>query len=352
MNQDVEQILAKFWAGTATEAERQWLAGQLDADGSDWQRALRREFGQLPDRPEYHLTEAQSARVLAQLREHLPTGAPVQATGHGWGRWAAAASVALAVGLGAYHYAGVGVAPPPVAVRQPARLSSRLVNQENPGPVPLRVALADGSVVTLQPRSTLQYAAPFGAAGRFLRLHGAALFAVAKDAQHPFTVEAEGFTTTALGTKFWVRATEPHRVAVQLLEGKVVVRTAPGSGRTMPDKFLTPGQELAVNTLTNQVRIHSLAPAPAPAPAPMVVVVGVPAPGLSFSKAALPAVFTQVEQRYHVRIAYDPAAVRGLSFSGTFKAADKLPVVLRTVCALNNLSFHQTPGRVTIRKAP
>lgn len=348
MNQDVQRILAKFWAGTATEAERQWLAGQLDAREPDWQQALRREFGQAPDRPEYQLTEAQSARVLSRLRRQLPAATLARGAWHGWGRWAAAAGVALAVGLGAYRYAGSGPHQRPVAVRPPVP-AAHLVSQENKGPGPLRLALADGSVVTLQPHGTLTYAAPFGAAGRNLRLAGTALFAVAKDKQHPFTVEAGGFTTTALGTRFWVRATEPNRVAVQLLEGKVVVRTVPGRGRTMPDKYLTPGQELAVNTLTNQVRIRSfLLAAP---PAPLVVVIPVPAPGLSFSKAALPAVFSQVERRYHVRIAYDPAEVRGLSFSGTFKATDKLPVVLRTICALNNLSFRQAPGRVIIRKA-
>ncbi len=348
MNQDIQRILAKFWAGTATEAERQWLAGQLDAREPDWQQALRREFGQAPDRPEYQLTEAQSARVLSRLRRQLPAATLARGAWHGWGRWAAAAGVALAVGLGAYRYAGSGPHQRPVAVRPPVP-AAHLVSQENQGPGPLRLALADGSVVMLQPHGTLTYAAPFGVAGRNLRLAGTALFAVAKDKQHPFTVEAGGFTTTALGTRFWVRATEPNRVAVQLLEGKVVVRTVPGRGRTMPDKYLTPGQELAVNTLTNQVRIRSFLPA-AP-PAPLVVVIPVPAPGLSFSKAALPAVFSQVERRYHVRIAYDPAEVRGLSFSGTFKATDKLPVVLRTICALNNLSFRQAPGRVIIRKA-
>lgn len=348
MNQDIWRILTNFQAGTATEAERQWLAEQLDAYGSDWQQALRREFGQAPNRPEYQLTSAQSARVLSRLRQQLPAAVPARGGWHGWRRWAAAAGVALAVGLGAYRYAGPSTRPLPVAAQAPVP-AAHLMHQENPGPGPLQLALADGSVVTLQPHGTLTYAVPFGAAGRNLRLTGAALFAVAKDKQHPFTVEAGGFATTALGTKFWVRATEPNRVAVQLLEGRVVVRTMPGQGRTMPDKYLTPGQELAVNTRTNQVRIHSFLP-PAP-PSPLVVVVPVPAPGLSFSKAALPTVFSQVERRYHVRITYDPAEVRGLSFSGAFKATDKLLVVLRTICALNNLSFRQAPGRVTIRRA-
>jgi hypothetical protein len=74
--------------------------------------------------------------------------------------------------------------------------------------------------------------------------------------------------------------------------------------------------------------------------------------GLSFEKDDLATVFAQVGARYHVRVAYDTAAVRGLSFTGEFAATDALPVVLRAVCAANNLTFIQTPSQVTIRKSP
>ena len=48
MNDDVEKVLAKFWVGTATAAERQWLAYQLDTPTLDLQAQLRREFGEPP----------------------------------------------------------------------------------------------------------------------------------------------------------------------------------------------------------------------------------------------------------------------------------------------------------------
>lgn len=106
-------------------------------------------------------------------------------------------------GGGTYYCTGLGTGYSPQAV-PPCSLAAAaapLLTQDNPGDGPLRLALADGSVVSFQAHSSIRDAAPFGAAGRTLRLRGAALFAVAKDARHPFTVEAGGFTTTALGTK-------------------------------------------------------------------------------------------------------------------------------------------------------
>jgi ferric-dicitrate binding protein FerR (iron transport regulator) len=179
-------------------------------------------------------------------------------------------------------------------------------------------------------------------------MRGTALFAVAKDAAHPFTVLANGFTTTALGTKFRVQATDGQEVAVRLLEGKVVVRATAASHLTMREQFLTPGQELTVNARTRQVRLHTFGPAPRPA-RPLAVEIPT---GLTFEKDDLATVFAQVGARYHVRVAYDTAAVRGLSFTGEFAATDALSVVLRAVCAANNLTFIQTPSQVTIRKSP
>jgi hypothetical protein len=137
-------------------------------------------------------------------------------------------------------------------------------------------------------------------------------------------------------------------VSVRLLEGKVVVRATAATHLAMRDQYLTPGQELAVDVRTRQVRLRTLGAAPKPA-APLAVEIPT---GLSFKKDDLATVFAQVGARYHVRVAYDTAAVRGLSFTGEFATADALPVVLRAVCAANNLTFIQSPGQVTIRKSP
>lgn len=83
------------------------------------------------------------------------------------------------------------------------------------------IALADGSHVTLDSGSAIAVDL-FGARRRIRLLKGGALFTVAPDRAHPFTVEAAGGSATALGTAFAVRADDgraeivvtQHRVAV------------------------------------------------------------------------------------------------------------------------------------------
>ena len=352
MSQDAQHLIEKFWAGTTTASDKQRLAALFGPDEARWHEQLQQEFAAYAAESSPQLREEQSERVLQRLRWHLAAEAPeVLAVPRqtGWGRWAAAAAVLLLVGLGALRIAFRPAAPVTVVrTTTPTAPARRLVRRANPGTASLRLPLPDGSVATLQPGSALSYYEPFGQGGRDLDLQGTALFVVAKDAAHPFTVLANGFTTTALGTKFRVQSTGNQQVTVRLLEGKVVVRATPSTHLAMREHYLTPGQELTVNTLTRTVNVHAFGPPPRP-PKPLTVTVPT---GLSFEKDDLATVFAQVGEHYHVRISYDSTAVQGLSFSGAFAPTDELPVVLRAVCSLNNLSFTQTPGRVAIRKAP
>ena len=92
------------------------------------------------------------------------------------------------------------------------------------------IMLPDSSVVRLRENSTLQYAEDF-ARKRAVKLDGEAFFTVAKDAAHPFTVEAGGLTVTVLGTEFNVAAYAGNdETTVTLATGKVEVET---DGRTV-----------------------------------------------------------------------------------------------------------------------
>jgi ferric-dicitrate binding protein FerR (iron transport regulator) len=349
MTPDAQHLIQKFWAGTATAADKRQLAALFGPDEDAWHERLEREFATHPASAAGPLSEEQSARVWARVRWHLAAEETAAPARRGWARWAVAAALLLAVGLAVLRLAYRPAGPAPLAqTTRPAAPAPALVRRANTGRTPLRLPLPDGSVVTLQPGSTVAYYPPFAQGRRDISLRGTALFAVAKDAAHPFTVLANGFTTTALGTKFRVQATDSQEVAVRLLEGKVVVRATAASHLTMREQFLTPGQELTINARTRQVRLHHFGPAPRPT-RPLAVEIPT---GLSFEKDDLAIVFAQVGARYHVRVAYDTAAVRGLSFTGEFAATDALPVVLRAVCAANNLTFIQTPSQVTIRKSP
>lgn len=101
------------------------------------------------------------------------------------------------------------------------------------------VQLPDGSVISLNSASSLEYPANIAGRGeRRVKLTGEAFFKVAKDAQHPFIVEAGNQTVQVLGTEFNINcyADEPA-VATTLIGGSVSVKS---NGAT---QLLVPGQQ-------------------------------------------------------------------------------------------------------------
>lgn len=82
--------------------------------------------------------------------------------------------------------------------------------------------LADGSSVTLAPRSILRYSSNFGSENREIFLEGEALFTVVNQTRTPLTVHTGNTTTRVLGTTFSVRNYPTDKgVKVAVAQGKV-----------------------------------------------------------------------------------------------------------------------------------
>ena len=87
------------------------------------------------------------------------------------------------------------------------------------------VKLPDGTVVTLNAGSRLQYDATFGSHSREVILEGEGYFQVTKNAAVPFVVRAKDITVKALGTEFNVKAyPEERTVQTTLVNGSVSVK--------------------------------------------------------------------------------------------------------------------------------
>jgi transmembrane sensor len=95
------------------------------------------------------------------------------------------------------------------------------------------VALADGSVVQVDPQTRLkvQYEAH---TRRVLLVRGRALFHVAKNPERPFLVQVRDTTVRAVGTAFAVEEAD-HTVVVTVAEGRVAVLHGPVTEGPPPD---------------------------------------------------------------------------------------------------------------------
>ena len=152
----------------------------------------------------------------ARLRERV-TASDAEAAGApalGWRvpRVAAAAVIVLVVGAGVtWRMQSRQVAIPPMT-----RVATTGVGER------LTIRLADSSVVTIGPVSTIRYSADANA--RSVALDGIADFNVVHDATRPFRVHAKNAVVTDVGTEFVVRAyAADSGVDVSVTSGVVAV---------------------------------------------------------------------------------------------------------------------------------
>jgi len=85
-----------------------------------------------------------------------------------------------------------------------------------------KILLPDGTIAVLNTNSQLAINNDYNKEQREIELKGEAFFIVAKNASKPFIVHSNNFSTTAVGTEFYVHARNSENAyKVDLLEGKV-----------------------------------------------------------------------------------------------------------------------------------
>ncbi|HYV96385.1 MAG TPA: FecR domain-containing protein, partial [Gemmatimonadaceae bacterium] len=119
------------------------------------------------------------------------------------------------------------------------------------------VDLADGTHVTLGPRTELRASAKFNRANRLVELVGEAFFDVHHDTSHAFQVRAFGVVTEDLGTSFNVRALADSVVRVTVIDGSASVRL---ERSTSKGATLNPGDFVALDTKSLQAHISRQIP--------------------------------------------------------------------------------------------
>lgn len=132
-----------------------------------------------------------------------------------WIGWSACAAVVILAGV--TLYGRKRVASPSATSRTYATRSGMLATVE----------LADGSRITLAPRTTLTIRSTFGRVAHHVSLMGEAHFEIAPNAHTPFTVQTGRVTTRVLGTTFNVRRYPGDSAGqVVVLSGKVATKSA------------------------------------------------------------------------------------------------------------------------------
>jgi transmembrane sensor len=216
-----------------------------------------------------------------------------------------------------------------------------------------RILLADGSVITLSPKSVVWFDTPFALENtRDIYLKGEARFEVAKNRQKPFTVYSGLFSTTALGTEFIVKE-QPHSISVKLMHGKVVIKNTDHSVKNWENIYLAPGQQMIYNdhdALAKVSFIHELRMSSADKLHAKRVTQRENSDSLIFNGSPLAIVLQKLHDYYHVNIQFVDEDIKNISFTGVIVKKDSLQTILKVITQMNSLSVESTDSSFTISK--
>lgn len=218
-----DELLTRYLLGEATPEEiaiiKQWLAGSLEN-----QVALRRiktvldmvSLSKMNADDEWQSFKPKLKPKTIEVR------LDAQKKSSALRYYAIAASVVVLIGVSLYFAFFFSPSPKNILAQS--------------GDVVKEIMLADGSNISLNRNSVLEYPQTFTGNKRSVKLNGEAFFSVAHDSSKPFVVETDKFIVTVLGTAFYISAfdNKPQQVVVESgrvkcennLTGEVVILNA------------------------------------------------------------------------------------------------------------------------------
>ena len=339
---EFRQLLQRYQQGECTPEE----VGRIEA----WYRQLGAE-------QPFDLTDNEKAALTAAVWQRIAgrtTGAHQRrAQPSGWASWPAsvrAAAVAAGV-LGAGAMA-IQFATHPVkegAIQQlpgatpvPAPAAWLVYNAPATAPE-RRVALPDGSFVTLAPGATLRYQRADATGTRIAYLTGEAFFDVYHDARHPFSVLTDQVVSTVLGTSFRVRAGvgQPD-VLVQVRTGAVRVspRTTPAGATPLASVVVRPNQQAVYSPVRRQLWRELVAQPVQLAPQSFI-----------FNDRPVAEVLHALSTAYGVDISYDAQALRNCTLNLSLRN-ESLFDKLNLVCEALGARYEMADGRILFHGQP
>ncbi|WP_158856411.1 FecR family protein [Lunatibacter salilacus] len=199
----------------------------------------------------------------------------------------------------------------------------------------LTMTMPDGTRIIVNSESSIQFNSDYGRADRIIHLSGEAYFEVAPDSLKPFKVEANGFTTLALGTSFNV-STKHSSYQVALTEGKVTV----GVGDDVVN--LNPGQ-MAVwepSEQASEIKVKNF---------DIEKITAWKHGRVAFDRKPLSQIFKDLEKWYRVTIQVEPGVNINQRVSGTFENKN-LKDILTGLSFSTAFSFELNGKQVTIKR--
>ncbi|GAB3934057.1 hypothetical protein GCM10028804_50780 [Larkinella terrae] len=341
------RLLTKYNQGQCSEAEIRLIDRWYDQLGTDGTFAL-------SDEERQNLKKRLWQKIDSQTTEETETAAqppekPVRLPV--FRRWVAAAAVAVLIGFGTLFFYQNPTNSPKPEIRETAA-ETGFVTRKNATSQTQLITLIDGSIIHLQPQSTIRYATQPQPHKREIWLNGKAFFRVQKDASRPFLVYSGTIVTRVLGTSFWITAPKnAPTVEVAVHTGKVAVFKKDRQSTLKPEEVevtdntgvvLTPNQKVTFFIDENRLT-RGLIDYPEPIPNPVR-----PEPAtFVFDDSPLPEVLKQLESQYGIAMEIGNEVLTECRFTGNI-TRQPLYTKLELICQSINARYEVQGTRILI----
>lgn len=267
-------------------------------------------------------------------------------------RAAAAACFVLLAGILWYWFVKSSTSLPEIPEEVTARsIPADFIRISNDLAYEKNVLLNDGSLIKLQPQSTLYHPPVFSGKAREVYLTGDAFFSISHNPAKHFIVHTGGLLAEVLGTSFNIkRDAETNKIEVAVVTGKVSVYEQSKMDDVVADRqpnsvMLTPNQRVIYNSSNNQF-ITSLVEDPKPLVnfKPIIDSSG----RFVFEEAPLSKVLIELEKVYGIDINTETKNLDNCHFTGDIRRQD-LYKKLDIICQSTRSSY-EVKGTVIIIK--
>lgn len=197
----------------------------------------------------------------------------------------------------------------PITPLVPIGISREIRNDSDS---PKKVTLEDGSIITLQPESSLTLPEKFAPLERVVSLKGEAFFDIERDTLRPFFVYSREVVTKVLGTSFTIKARESDKqITVAVKTGKVSVFTNPViKQKPSSEVILTPNQQ-AVYDRNDIIVTKKLVEKPELILEKPTIFM------MKYNETPVSEIFTALEKNYGVQIDYEESLLRNCVLTTT-----------------------------------
>jgi len=202
-----DELIIRFLLEETTDDEKVFISQEIERNPAF--RDEIQKFGHVLDMVELTTVDTAKAWNKVRTRHHSTQQvfiAPQKRMLYSLRKLAVAASVIIIIGIASFF-------------GYQSFMSTTMLTVANEEPVD--ITLKDGSVITLNRVSELEYPRRFAKNNRTVHLKGEAFFDVTHTDNKPFIIEANDLTVTVIGTSFYVRAFPGMNPEVTVETGKV-----------------------------------------------------------------------------------------------------------------------------------